>query len=222
MEKNIFGYVRVSSRDQKEDRQIAAMEAFGVAAEKIYIDKVSGKDFNRPRYRALVRRLKPGDVMVIKSIDRLGRNYNEIQNQWRILTREKGIDIVVLDFPLLDTRGRDEENLTGLFISDLVLQILSYVAQVERENIKQRQAEGIAVAKAKGVHFGRHPLPIPIGFEEIAGRYLRREITAVQASRMLEVSCSTFQRWLQKAREDGSLTADIGRLLDTTEVQRVE
>ncbi len=123
---------------------------------------------------------------------------------------------------MLDTRGRDEENLTGLFISDLVLQILSYLAQVERENIKQRQAEGIAVAKAKGVHFGRHPLPIPIGFEEIAGQYLRREITAVQASRMLEVSCSTFQRWLQKAREDGSLTADIGRLLDRTEVQRVK
>ena len=150
-----YGYIRVSSRDQNEDRQLAALKAW-VTPENIYMDKQSGKDFNRPQYKKLVRRLKKDDLLYIKSIDRLGRNYEEIQNQWRILTKEKGIDIVVLDMPLLDTRrGKD---LMGTFLSDIVLQVLSFVAENERTNIRQRQAEGIEAAKARGVRFGRPPL----------------------------------------------------------------
>lgn len=154
MQEMMYGYIRVSTKDQHEDRQMIAMQEFGVSEKHIYMDKLSGKDFDRPQYKRLLRRLKGGDTLVVKSIDRLGRDYSEIQNQWRIITKEKKANIVVLDMPLLDTRqkGRD---LTGTFIADLVLQILSYVAQVERENIKQRQAEGIAAAKAKGVRFGR-------------------------------------------------------------------
>lgn len=149
MQEMMYGYIRVSTKDQHEDRQMIAMQEFGVSEKHIYMDKLSGKDFDRPQYKRLLRRLKGGDTLVVKSIDRLGRDYSEIQNQWRIITKEKKANIVVLDMPLLDTRqkGRD---LTGTFIADLVLQILSYVAQVERENIKQRQAEGIAAAKAKG------------------------------------------------------------------------
>ena len=156
MKGNVFGYIRVSSTDQNEDRQRIAMQKKGIEAKNLYIDKQSGKDFQRPRYRQMVRRLKPGDLLYVLSIDRLGRNYEEIQNQWRILTKEKGVDICVIDMPLLDTRrGKD---LMGTFIADLVLQILSFVAQNERENIRKRQAEGIAAAKARGVKFGRHAL----------------------------------------------------------------
>lgn len=189
-----YGYVRVSTKDQCEDRQIIAMQEFGVPEGNIYTDKLSGKDFDRPRYRLLVRRLRPGDLVVVKSIDRLGREYGEIQEQWRLITREKGADIVVLDMPLLDTRRR-EENLTGAFISDLVLQILCYVAQVERENIRQRQAEGIAAAKARGVRFGRERMPIPEGFQELWERFRRGEITARAAARELGVAHSTFLKW---------------------------
>ena len=159
---NVYGYVRVSSRDQNEDRQLIALRGKGVEDRFIYMDKVSGKDFNRPQYKKLVKKLKPGDLLYIQSIDRLGRNYEELQNQWRILTKEKNVDICVIDMPLLDTRqGKD---LMGTFIADLVLQILSFVAQNEREFIRKRQAEGIAAAKAKGVKFGRPPIPLPDNF----------------------------------------------------------
>ena len=165
MDNKIYGYVRVSSTDQNEDRQMIALNKVNVPARNIYMDKLSGKDFNRPQYKKMVRKLKPGDLLYILSIDRLGRNYEEIQNQWRILTKEIGIDICVLDMPLLDTRnGKD---LMGTFIADLVLQILSFVAQSERDNIKKRQQEGIAAAKAKGVKFGRPPRPLPENFHEV-------------------------------------------------------
>lgn len=153
---SVYGYIRVSSKDQKEDRQQIALKEVGVDLQNIYVDKQSGKDFNRPQYRKLLRKLKKDDLLYIKSIDRLGRNYEEILQQWRILTKEKGVDIMVLDMPLLDTRrGKD---LMGTFLSDIVLQVLSFVAENERTNIKQRQAEGIAAAKAQGIKFGRPPL----------------------------------------------------------------
>ena len=155
----VYGYIRVSSMDQNEDRQRIALRGKGVPERNLYIDKQSGKDFDRPRYKRLVKRLKAGDLLYVHSIDRLGRNYKEIQEQWRVLTKEKGADVCVLDMPLLDTRnGKD---LMGTFIADLVLQILSFVAQSERENIRKRQAEGIAAAKARGVKFGRPALPLP-------------------------------------------------------------
>ncbi|MFR2562647.1 MAG: recombinase family protein [Anaeromassilibacillus sp.] len=192
----MYGYIRVSTKDQHEDRQMIAMQEFGVSEKHIYMDKLSGKDFDRPQYKRLLRRLKGGDTLVVKSIDRLGRDYSEIQNQWRIITKEKKANIVVLDMPLLDTRqkGRD---LTGTFIADLVLQILSYVAQVERENIKQRQAEGIAAAKAKGVRFGREKMPIPEEFYALRTRYREGSITARAAARELGVAHSTFLKWNQ-------------------------
>lgn len=154
MEGNVYGYVRVSTKEQNEDRQIIALREFPVDEKSIYTDKLSGKDFNRPCYRKLLRRLRKGDVLVIKSIDRLGRNYEEILEQWRIITKVKKADIVVLDMPLLDTRAKGRD-LTGTFIADLVLQILSYVAETERENIRQRQREGIAAARMRGIRFGR-------------------------------------------------------------------
>lgn len=196
MQEMMYGYIRVSTKDQHEDRQIIAMQEFGVSEKHIYMDKLSGKDFDRPQYKRLLRRLKGGDTLVVKSIDRLGRDYSEIQNQWRIITKEKKANIVVLDMPLLDTRqkGRD---LTGTFIADLVLQILSYVAQVERENIKQRQAEGIAAAKAKGVRFGREKMPIPEEFYALRTRYREGSITARAAARELGVAHSTFLKWNQ-------------------------
>ena len=191
-----YGYARVSSREQNTNRQLVALKNAGVEGSNVFIDKQSGKDFDRPQYKRLLRRLKGGDTLVVKSIDRLGRDYSEIQNQWRIITKEKKANIVVLDMPLLDTRqkGRD---LTGTFIADLVLQILSYVAQVERENIKQRQAEGIAAAKAKGVRFGREKMPIPEEFYALRTRYREGSITARAAARELGVAHSTFLKWNQ-------------------------
>ena len=160
----IYGYIRVSTKEQNEDRQRIALAEFPVPEENVFMDKLSGKDFNRPQYRKLLRRMRPGDVLVVKSIDRLGRNYEEILNQWRIITKDKRVDIVVLDMPLLDTRqtGRD---LTGTFVADLVLQILSYVAQTERENIRQRQREGIEAARMRGVRFGRPRKAVPEDFD---------------------------------------------------------
>ena len=196
MQEMMYGYIRVSTKDQHEDRQMVAMQEFGVPEKHIYMDKLSGKDFERPQYKKMMRRLKAGDTLAVKSIDRLGRDYSEIQNQWRIITKEKRANIVVLDMPLLDTRQKGKD-LTGTFIADLVLQILSYVAQVERENIKQRQAEGIAAAKAKGVRFGREKMPIPEGFYDLRTRYREGSITARAAARELGVAHSTFLKWNQ-------------------------
>lgn len=193
---NIYGYVRVSSTDQNEDRQMIAMNENGVPRDKIYIDKQSGKDFERAQYKKLVKKLKTGDLLYVLSIDRLGRNYEDIQKQWRILTKEIGVDICVIDMPLLDTRnGKD---LLGTFIADLVLQILSFVAQNERESIKKRQAQGIAAAKAKGVRFGRPELPIPASFEESLKKWEKGQISTADAVKQSGFSKSTFYR---KARE---------------------
>lgn len=190
----IYGYVRVSSKDQNEERQLIAMKQYGILEGHIFMDKLSGKDFNRPQYKKLIRKLKKGDVLVVKSIDRLGRNYDEIIAQWRILTKDKGIDIVVLDMPLLDTRQKGDD-LTGTFIADLVLQILSYVAQTERENIKQRQAEGIAAAQIKGVKFGRPKKPIPPEFHRIKEQWEKGVLSSRAAAKKLCVSQDTFLRW---------------------------
>ena len=188
-----YGYVRVSTKEQNEDRQIIAMGEFGVKSECIVLDKQSGKDFDRPGYRRLVRKLKAGDTLVIKSIDRLGRNYDEILNQWRLLTKEKQVAIVVLDMPLLDTRqGRD---LTGVLIADIVLQLLSYVAQTEREFNRQRQAEGIAAAKARGVHFGRNFKDRGENYGSVMAAWKRGELSDRAAARELGVAHGTFQRW---------------------------
>ena len=190
---NTYGYIRVSSRDQNEDRQLMALHKVGVKPGNIYLDKQSGKDFKRTQYRKLVRKLKKDDLLYIKSIDRLGRNYEEILKQWRILTKDKGSDIVVLDMPLLDTRkGRD---LTGTLIADIVLQLLSYVAQTEREFIRRRQAEGIAAAKAKGVRFGAKPKERPPQFLSCADSWKKGAISAREASRQLGISHKTFLRW---------------------------
>ena len=187
-----YGYVRVSTRDQNEARRLAAMRAFGVAEEHIVVEKLSGKDFQRPLYQRLVARLDRDDVLVIKSIDRLGRNYKEILEQWSLLTKTVGAAIVVLDMPLLDTRqGRD---LTGTLIADIVLQLLSYVAETERQNIRQRQAEGIAAAKLRGTQFGRKPIQLPAEFDRLAGLWQRGEISSRDASRSLGISYQTFLR----------------------------
>lgn len=192
-----YGYIRASSRDQNEDRQMAALQTL-VPKENIYMDKQSGKDFNRPRYKKLVRQLKRDDLLYIKSIDRLGRNYEEIQNQWRILTKEKGIDIVVLDMPLLDTRrGKD---LMGTFLSDIVLQVLSFVAENERNNIRQRQAEGIAAAKARGVRFGRPEIKIPEHFAQTISAWEKKEITVNDVISQCGMSEATFYRELRNYR----------------------
>ena len=189
---NIYGYVRVSSTDQNEDRQLVAMIDASIPQKNIYTDKQSGKDFERPQYKKLVRRLKSGDLLYILSIDRLGRNYEDIQRQWRILTKEIGVDICVIDMPLLDTRnGKD---LMGTFIADLVLQILSFVAQNERENIRKRQAQGIAAAKAKGVKFGRPETPIPEDFQRIIRDWDKGKISTAQALQLCNMSESTFYR----------------------------
>ncbi|MCD8363305.1 MAG: recombinase family protein [Lachnospiraceae bacterium] len=188
---NVYGYVRVSTRDQNEDRQMIALQELNIPEKNIYMDKQSGKDFDRPMYKRLLRRLKPDDLVYVKSIDRLGRNYEEILEQWRILTKEKRVDIVVLDMPLLDTRrGKD---LMGTFLSDIVLQVLSFVAENERTNIRQRQAEGIAAAKARGVRFGRPPAPLPANFHSVYQRWKAGKITGLAAARECEMPMSTFR-----------------------------
>ena len=192
MENNTYGYVRVSTQEQNETRQLTAMRKFGVEEENIIVEKLSGKDFQRPRYQRLVKSLKPGDVLVVKSIDRLGRNYDEILEQWGVITKKQKAAIVVLDMPLLDTRqGRD---LTGTLIADIVLQLLSYVAQTERENIRQRQTEGIAAAKAKGVHFGPQPNPLPDSFEELRQAWREKRMTLRAAAAACGIPTTTFRR----------------------------
>ena len=187
---SVYGYIRVSSKDQKEDRQQIALKEVGVERQNIYVDKQSGKDFNRPQYKKMLRKLKKDDLLYIKSIDRLGRNYEEILQQWQILTKEKGVDIVVLDMPLLDTRrGKD---LMGTFPSDMVLQVMSFVAENQRTNIKQRQAEGIAAAKAQGIKFGRPPLPLPDNFYEVHKAWRSKKITLKQAAEACNMPVGTF------------------------------
>ena len=186
-----YAYIRVSSRDQNEERQLIAMQELCIPKRNIYIDKQSGKDFKRPQYKRLARRMKKDHLLYIKSIDRLGRNYTEILEQWRFLTKEKGIDIVVLDMPLLDTRrGKD---LLGTFLSDIVLQVLSFVAENERTNIRQRQAEGIAAAKARGIRFGRPPKPLPDGFHQAYQQWKSGALTGTAAARMCKMPLSTFR-----------------------------
>lgn len=188
---NTYGYVRVSTREQNEDRQLLAMAGLSIPKKNIFLDRQSGKDFERPEYKRLVRKLKPEDVLYVKSIDRLGRNYEEILEQWRILTKEKQIDIVVMDMPLLDTRrGKD---LMGTFLSDIVLQILSFVAENERYNIRQRQAEGIAAAKAKGVRFGRPSRPLPENYHNAYQRWKEGRITGTEAAQECGMPLSTFR-----------------------------
>ena len=197
-----YGYARVSTKEQNEQRQIAALREFGIAEKNIFLDKQSGKDFARQNYRRLVRKLKNGDTLVIKSIDRLGRNYGEILEQWRTITKEKQAAIVVLDMPLLDTR--QSRDLTGTLIADIVLQLLSYVAQTEREFIRQRQAEGIAIAKEQGVHFGRQPMERPAVFQTLKELWEAGEISAREAGRRLHVSHHTFLKWVREEDEKKS------------------
>lgn len=190
---NRYAYIMVSSRDQNEDRQRIAMRDYGITDENIVLDKQSGKDFSRPGYISLPEKLEPCDTLVIKSIDRLGRNYSEILEQWRILTKEKQISIIVLDMPLLNTE--QNKDLTGTLIADIVLQLLSYVAETERTFIRQRQQEGIAAAKARGVKFGRPPKKHPHEFEELKEKWLNGEISARKASKKLGINHTTFQKW---------------------------
>jgi len=197
-DKKILGYMRVSSREQNEDRQRVALLEMGVPEANIYVDKLSGKDFNRPQYKKMLRKLDKNTVLYVKSIDRLGRNYADLNEQWRIITKEKGADIVVIDMPLLDTRR--EKNLLGTFISDIVLALLSYVAENERINIKQRQAEGIAVAKARGVKFGRPPRPIPDNFYDVYQQWKAKKITLKQAAMLCDMPETTF---FDKAKKFG-------------------
>lgn len=195
---NIYGYVRVSTREQNEDRQMIALDEVFVPKQNIYMDKQSGKDFNRPMYMRLLKKLERDDLLYIKSIDRLGRNYDEILEQWRILTKERKVDIVVLDMPLLDTRrGRD---LMGTFLSDIVLQVLSFVAENERKNIRQRQKEGIEAARLRGVQFGRPKVPVPENFGSVYQRWLSKEISGEDAARLCQITMSTFYRWANKLK----------------------
>ena len=196
MEGKTYGYARVSTKDQNLDRQLSALRAFGVADDRIFQEKLSGKDFDRPAWRKLLKKLKPGDTLVVKSIDRLGRNYEEIIEYWRIITKEKRASVVVLDMPLLDTReGKD---LTGTLIADIVLQLLSYVAETEREFIRQRQAEGIAAAKAKGKHLGRWPKEKPENYPAVYDLWQNGILSARLAAEQLQVSRGTFMKWTQE------------------------
>ena len=205
----IYGYIRVSTREQNEDRQLIALREMAVPEANLFIDKQSGKDFDRPQYQKLLRKLKKDDLLYIKSIDRLGRNYEEILKQWRILTKETGIDIVVLDMPLLDTRrGKD---LMGTFLSDIVLQVLSFVAENERTNIRQRQAEGIAAAKARGVKFGRPPLPLPDNFYELHKAWRNKKLILKQAAAACNMPVGTFYGKAQKF-ENVALTNHVPNL----------
>ena len=191
-----YGYVRVSTKEQNEQRQIIALQEFGIEEKRIFMDKQSGKDFERVNYKRLLRKIKSGDTLVVKSIDRLGRNYDEILEQWRIITKEKQVAIVVLDMPLLDTR--QNRDLTGTLIADIVLQLLSYVAQTEREFIRQRQAEGIAAAKAQGVQFGRRPMVRPASFAVQKDKWKNNQISARAAAKQLGITHSTFLRWVNE------------------------
>lgn len=191
-----YGYIRVSTREQNEQRQIIALNAYGIFGKNIYMDKQSGKDFDRPNYKRLVRKMKSGDTLVVKSIDRLGRNYEEILEQWRILTKEKEVAIVVLDMPLLNTE--QSRDLTGTLIADIVLQLLAYVAQTERKFIRQRQAEGIAAAKRNGIRFGRPPMERPKEYDAVKVKWERKEISAREAARILGITHKTFLKWAQE------------------------
>ena len=191
-----FGYMRVSSTDQNEDRQRRALADAAVPQEHLYLDRQFGKDFQRPQYQRLVKHLRAGDLLCVPSIDRLGRNYDEVLEEWRRITKVKRADVVVLDMPLLDTRGSSIQGITGVFISDLVLQLLSYVAQLEREHIRERQRQGIDAALARGVRFGRPPHPRPEGYSEVAQLVREGEISQRGGAAQLEVSVSTFRRWL--------------------------
>lgn len=197
-----YGYVRVSSKDQNEDRQMDAMKEVGVPEENIYMDKISGKSFDRPSYQQLLEKLQEEDLLVVASIDRLGRNYREVQEQWRDITQNRKADILVLDMPLLDTRK--DKDLLGTFVSDLVLQVLSFVAENERENIRRRQAEGIAAAKARGIRFGRPEHPLPENFSVIQERWQRKELSLEQASRACNMPKSTFYYKARGMREGKS------------------
>lgn len=195
----VFGYARVSSKEQNETRQLIALAEMDVPQDNIYVDKQSGKDFNRPQYSRMMDRLRSGDLLYIKSIDRLGRDYEEIQDQWRLLTKERGVDIVVLDMPLLDTRrGKD---LLGTFLSDIVLQVLSFVAENERQSIRQRQAEGIAAAKARGVRFGRPPDPLPDNYEEVRESWISGNLSISEAADMCGMARSTFYNKAKQGRQ---------------------
>ena len=196
-----YAYVRVSTRDQKEARQLAALEEYRIPPGNLFIEKQSGKDFDRPKWKRLMKRLRPGDLLIVKSIDRLGRDYGEILEEWRRITKDKGADIFILDMPLLDTRSQGRD-LTGTFIADLVLQILSYVAQTERENIRQRQAEGIAAARARGVRFGAKRLAMPEDFDAVQEEGLRGELSARAAGARLGISCQTFLRRVKERAKD--------------------
>ena len=197
----IYGYIRVSSKEQNEDRQITAMSEYGIPPGVVYIDKQSGKNFDRPAYKKLMRKLKAGDTVVISSIDRLGRNYEELLEQWRIITKNKHANIIVLDMPLLNT-GTFKDS-TRTLIADLVLQIFSYVAQKEHENIRRRQAEGIAAARVRGVRFGRKPLQKPDNFSEIFEQWRAEQISGRQAAKKSGVSHTTFRRWVKKILQPG-------------------
>lgn len=195
-----YGYIRVSAKDQNEERQLIAMKELDVNLDRIFMDKQSGKDFQRPQYKKMVRELKKNDLLYIKSIDRLGRNYSEILEQWRILTKERGVDIVVLEMPLLDTRrGKD---LMGTFLSDIVLQVLSFVAENERSNIKQRQAEGIAAAKARGVQFGRPKIEMPDNFMQLVSQWENKKIRLSYVLEVCQISKATFYRRLNQCRQN--------------------
>lgn len=193
---NFYGYVRVSTLDQNVERQLIELIKWGVLEKNIYCDKLSGKDFNRPQYQKLKRKLKEGDVLVVKSLDRLGRNYEDIQKEWRDIVKITKADIVIIDMPILDTRTN--KDLIGTLISDIVLQLLSYVAQAERENIRQRQAEGIAIAKAQGKHLGRYPSPLPDEFFPVYEKWLNREYSLRSASKELGISISQFRTMIKK------------------------
>ena len=199
---NIYGYARVSTREQNEDRQLIALQEVRVSKQNIYLDKQSGRDFNRPMYLRLLKKLKREDLLYIQSIDRLGRNYDEILEQWRILTKERKVDISVLDMPLLDTRrGKD---LMGTFLSDIVLQVLSFVAENERKSIRQRQREGIEAAKLRGVQFGRPKLPMPENFLEAYARWVSKEVSGAKAAEQCHMTMSTFYRWANQRKEQES------------------
>ena len=196
-----YGYIRVSTKEQNPERQFFAMQEQNIKKKNIYMDKLSGKDFSRPQYKRLLKQMKKGDVMVVKSIDRLGRNYTEILEQWRIITKEKGADIQVLDMPLLNTDSSNSD-LTGIFIADLVLQILAYVAETERSFIKQRQAEGIAVAKQKGIRFGRSRLEVAENFDLYYELWMKGEMSLRKAAEEMKVSYSTFYRWCMEKNKN--------------------